>query len=495
LDEKFMNTCDLTAFSYPDVNLLIDGEWRSGSDNRWLPVQNPANGALLGHVAAASIYDLDQAAQSALRGFKVWRGTTAMSRRKLMRDAASLLRARTEEISPLITLEQGKPLREARAEVLMAADIIDWFADEAPRIAGRLLASRQESTQIQVMKEAVGPVAAFTPWNFPINQLVRKVAAALSTGCSIVAKAPEETPASPAALIHCFVDAGIPEGVINLVFGDPALISQTLISHPAIRKISFTGSTQVGKQLAAMAGSHMKRATMELGGHAPVIVAPCADPVAAARAFAATKWRNAGQICVSPTRFLVHESLKVAFVDTLVATARELNVGDGFNAETTLGPLANPRRVQSMRRLTDDARKKGAEVAFGGYSLENDAGCFYAPTIVVDAPTDSLLWNEEPFGPIAGVRTYRSLDEALNESNRLPYGLAAYLAARDAATIHYITQGVETGMVWVNETAPAWPELPFGGCKDSGIGSEGGDEALEAYLQTKMVSIKHTLNF
>ena len=330
-------------------------------------------------------------------------------------------------------------------------------------------------------------MAAFTPWNFPINQVVRKLSAALATGCSFIVKAPEETPASPAELIRAFADAGVPAGVLGLVYGHPAEISQYLIAHPVIRKVTFTGSTPVGKQLAALAGAHMKRVTMELGGHAPVIVAEDCDVERAAKIAATAKVRNAGQVCISPTRFLVANSVRKAFVDAMVTHTRAVKVGAGLEKETTMGPLANPRRLAAMERLTADAVQRGATLATGGERI-GSTGNFFAPTVIVDAPRESLVFNEEPFGPLAAVRGFDKIEEAIAEANRLPFGLAAYAFTSSLRTAQMLSEGLQTGMLWINQPAAPWPEMPFGGVKDSGYGSEGGPEALEAYLNTKSVS-------
>jgi len=474
--------------AYPNTRLLIDGQWCDAADGRTLPVVNPATGAEIGRVAHAGIADLDRALASAQKGFATWRATPAIERAKTMRAAAALVRERVDAIASWMTQEQGTPLAESKAETLSAADIIEWFADEGRRVYGRIVPPRNLAIQQTVLKEPVGPVAAFTPWNFPINQVVRKVCGALSTGCSIIVKAPEETPASPAGLLQAFVDAGVPAGVIGLVYGNPAEISGYLIPHPVIRKITFTGSTPVGKQLAAMAGAHMKRVTMELGGHAPVIVAEDADIGQAVRAAGAAKFRNAGQVCISPTRFLVHHAIREAFIEALVAHTRSLKVGEGLAAGTTMGPLANPRRLVAMQQFTEDAVQRGATVAAGGERI-GGSGNFFAPTVLTEVPLDARVFNEEPFGPMAAVRGFATLDEAIAESNRLPYGLASYAYTKSLATAHQLAQRLEVGMLWVNQPALALPEMPFGGVKDSGYGSEGGPEALEAYLVTKSVSI------
>jgi succinate-semialdehyde dehydrogenase/glutarate-semialdehyde dehydrogenase len=473
--------------AYPNTSLHIDGQWRPAEGGRTLPVLNPATEEVIGTVAHASKADLDEALAAAERGFAAWRKVSAHERAKLMRKAADIFRSRADAIAPLMTMEQGKPVGEAKMEILAGADIIDWFAEEARRAYGRVIPARAEGVYQLVVKEPVGPVAAFTPWNFPINQVVRKLSAAVATGCSIIVKAPEETPASPAALIQAFLDAGLPQGVAQLVYGVPAEISEYLIPHPTIRKVTFTGSTPVGKQLAALAGAHMKRVTMELGGHAPAIVFDDADLDLAARTLAAAKFRNAGQVCVSPTRLLVQESLYEPFVEKFVAHAQAVKVGDGMEAGTQMGPLAHDRRIPWVETLMADARQKGAQVRTGGERIGNK-GYFYQPTVLTGVGRDARMMNEEPFGPVAMIAPFREFDEVVEEANRLPYGLASYAFTRSAKTANAIAAKVESGMMTINHLGLALPEVPFGGVKDSGYGSEGGSEAIEAYLNTKFVS-------
>ena len=477
--------------SYPNTQLLIAGQWQDAADGRTLPVFNPATGEEIGRVAQAGIADLDRALAAAQKGFETWRDLSASERSKIMRRAAGLMRERATEIATLLTQEQGKPLAEATMETLAAADIIDWFAEEGMRVYGRIVPARNLAVRQMVLKDPVGPVAAFTPWNFPINQVVRKAAAALATGCSILVKAAEETPAAPAALIKAFVDAGMPAGVVGLVYGNPAEISGYLIPHPVIRKITFTGSTVVGKQLAALAGQHMKRVTMELGGHAPVIVAEDADLELAVKISGASKFRNAGQVCISPTRFLVHESIEKEFSAALAKYASGLKVGSGLADGTQMGPLANPRRLTAMADFMQDAMQRGATVAAGGERI-GGAGNFFAPTVLTDVPLDAKVFNDEPFGPLAAVRSFKSLEEAIAEANRLPYGLAGYAFTRSLKNAHQLAQRVEVGMLWINQPAMPSAEMPFGGIKDSGYGTEGGPEALEAYLNTRSISITNT---
>ncbi|SAK67217.1 succinate-semialdehyde dehydrogenase (NAD(P)(+)) [Caballeronia fortuita] len=474
---------DLPA--YPNTQIYIDGAWRDGS--RDTAVINPANEAEIGRLALAGEAELALAADAAARGFKEWRKVSPYERSKLMRRAAQNLRDRVEQIAAIMTMEQGKPFGEARIETLSAADIIEWFAEEGRRAYGRVIPSRADAVRQIVTREPVGPVAAFTPWNFPINQAVRKVSAALASGCSVVLKGPEETPASCAALVQAYADAGLPAGVLNLVFGVPADVSKYLIAHPAIRKISFTGSTPVGKLLASLAGEHMKRVTMELGGHAPAIVFKDADVPRAAKMLATAKFRNAGQVCISPTRFLVEEAAYDEFVQHFVATASAVKVGNGLDDGVQMGPLANGRRLEAMERLVADAREHGAKVLTGGERIGRE-GYFFAPTVLTDVPLSARIMTEEPFGPIAPIASFKSYDEVIAEANRLPYGLAAYAYTSSAATSAAVSDDIETGMLSINHQGLALPETPFGGVKDSGYGSEGGSEAMEAYLVTKFVT-------
>lgn len=478
----------MTSICYTDTLLLIDGQWCEAVDGKTIDVLNPATGMRIGKVAHAGIVDLDRALKSAERGFQAWRWIPAYERSVIMRRAAALVRERAEMIAQLLTMEQGKPLVESRLEVLAGAGIIEWFADEGMRVYGRIVPSRNPAAQQIVMKEPVGPVAAFTPWNFPINQIVRKLGAALASGCSFLVKAPEDTPASPAALLQAFIDTGVPPGTVGMVFGDPAEISSYLIPHPVIRKVTFTGSTVIGKQLAAMAGAHMKRSTMELGGHAPVIVAEDADIALAVKAAGSGKFRNAGQVCISPTRFLVHNSIKAEFVEGLVQYAESLKLGNGLAEETTMGPLVNARRLAAVSWVIDDARNKGAKVLTGGYQVGTN-GNFMSPTVMVNVPLEADILNNEPFGPVAAVQGFDTIEEAIAESNRLPYGLAAYAYTQSIKNVHLLSQQVEVGMLWVNQSAMTSPELPFGGIKDSGYGTEGGPEAMESYLNTKAVAV------
>ena len=471
---------------YRDTDLFIDGVWRNGSQER-LPVLDPATEETIGALAHAGIDDLDEALAAAAKGFRLWRDVGAFDRSKLMRKAAGILRERAEHVAYLMTREQGKPLAEARLETFGAADTIEWFAEEARRGYGRIVPARATNVTQLVIHEPVGPVAAFTPWNFPLNQAVRKVSAALAAGCSVILKGPEETPASCAELVRAFADAGLPAGVLNLVYGMPATISGHLIPHPVIRKISFTGSTPVGKKLSALAGEHMKRVTMELGGHAPALVFDDADVSLAVRILSGAKFRNAGQVCVAPTRFLVADGVYDDFLDGFVKVAKAVKVGNGLEDGVTMGPLANRRRVEAMEALTADAVERGAKVETGGERIGN-RGYFFQPTVLTGVPLDARIANDEPFGPVALVSRVGSYDEAIAEANRLPFGLASYAYTRSAKTMSDLGRDIEAGMLSINHHGLALPELPFGGIKDSGYGSEGGTEAMDAYVNTKLVT-------
>jgi len=475
-------------FAYGDVKLLIDGEWREAVAGERMPVLNPGTEKQIGWVSMARAADLDAALAAAARGFSVWRQTAPLERAKVLAGAAKLLRERTDRIAGLLSQEQGKTLVEARGELGRVAEMCDWMSGETQRIYGRLVPARTAGVTQTVLREPVGIVAAFTPWNFPVNQIVRKVASALAAGCSIIAKGAEETPASCAELVQAFVDAGAPPGSVNLVFGVPAEISAYLVPHPLVRKISFTGSTAVGKQLASLAGQHMKPTTMELGGHAPTLVFADTNIDNAAKTLVGAKFRNAGQICISPTRFLVERQVFDRFVDVFVESAKAIKVGLGVDPSTQMGPLANSRRVEAMQRLTADAVAKGAKLRLGGRRMQRD-GYFFEPTVFTDVPLDAALMNEEPFGPVAMINPFDDIESAIAEANRLPVGLAAYAFTGSAATAKAVAERVESGMVSINHIGFGLPETPFGGMKESGYGSEGGAEAIEAYLQTRFVTV------
>ena len=472
---------------YENLSLYIDGKFTSGSSGVTSDVINPANDAVLAKLPHAKKAELDAALAAADKGFKEWKRVSAYERAKILRKAADLVRERTEDIAKVLTQEQGKILLEARLEVQGAADIIDWFAEEGRRAYGRIIPARAEGVRNMVIMEPVGPVAGFAPWNFPVTQAVRKIAAALAAGCSIIIKCPEETPGSPLGLVRCFHDAGVPPGVINLVYGTPAEISEYLIPSPIIRKISFTGSVPVGKHLNALAASHMKRATMELGGHAPVLVYDDVDVDHVAKLMVAMKYRNAGQVCISPTRFFLQEKIYDKFVAQFTDLAKDIKVGDGMDPTSKMGPLANARRVNAIEQFVQDAVEKGAKVATGGKRIGNQ-GNFFEPTVLTDVPDNARIMNEEPFGPVAVMLRFKDTEEVLPRANKLPYGLASYAFTRNGKMAAQIADALESGMVTINHHGLALPETPFGGIKDSGFGHEGGTEGLLVYMQPKFVS-------
>jgi len=472
---------------YPDIKLFIAGKWRDGKEGKTLPVIDPATEEEIGRLSVATTPDLDEALASAERGFAVWRDVPAYERYRIMRRAADNLRQRKDDIAWLMTREQGKPLLQSALEVAAGADTVDWFAEEARRTYGQVIPARAPGVSQMTLKLPVGPVAAFTPWNFPVNQIVRKLSAALAAGCSIIIKAPEETPASPAELVRAFIDAGVPEDVVNLVYGVPSDISEYLIPHPVIRKISFTGSTPVGKHLASLAGQHMKRATMELGGHAPVLVFDDADVDKAVATMAAFKIRNAGQVCISPTRFLVQEKVADKFLDGFIASMEKIKIGNGLDKDTDMGPLANDRRIPAIESMITDATSRGANLVSGGERVGNK-GYFFQPTVLTDVPTDADIMNNEPFGPVSIVNRFSTYEDAISEANRLPFGLAAYAFTTSGETVQRMGRELESGMLTINHLGLAVPEVPFGGIKDSGYGTEGGSEAIESYLETRFVT-------
>lgn len=472
---------------YTDLLFYIDGQWTAGSSGHTEAVLNPSTGETLGQLPLASSEDLDTALAAAASGFETWAAMSAFDRSGILRRVAALVRDRHALMAESMTLDQGKPLAESTMEAKSAADHIEWYAEEGRRAYGRIVPSRNAAVRQLVVREPVGPVAAFTPWNFPINQAVRKIAGALAAGCSIIIKGPEEAPGAVIELVRCFHDAGVPKGVLNLVFGKPAHVSDYLIRSPVIRKVSFTGSTAVGRQLGALAASHLKLTTMELGGHAPFIVCADADVEAAAALACALKFRNAGQVCASPSRFYVHDDVFDLFSLRFTELAVQLKVGDGFDPSSQMGPLANARRLMMVQELIADARDLGATVLTGGNRI-GGTGNFFEPTLLADVPEQARLLNEEPFGPVAPLLRFNDLDSVIAQANSLDYGLAAFAFTRSLKTATELGNRLQAGMVSINHFGLALPETPFGGIKASGHGSEGGTEGLDAYLTTKFIS-------
>jgi acyl-CoA reductase-like NAD-dependent aldehyde dehydrogenase len=473
--------------TYPPLSLYIDGEFLQGNGRKEQDILNPATHEVIGQLPHASPEDLDRALAAADRAFQSWKKTSPLERSKILRKAGELMRERAAEIGRGITQDQGKPLPESTGEVMACGEHAEWHAEECRRIYGRVIPARNDAVRQTVLREPVGVVAAFSPWNFPFSQAVRKVCAALGAGCTIVLKGPEDAPSAVVALAKIFHDAGLPKGVLNLVWGVPTEVSEHLLNSPIVRKITFTGSTPVGKMLAAKAAAQMKRSTMELGGHAPVIVCDDADVDLALRNLATFKFRNAGQVCISPTRFYVQEGVYDRFVAGFLDKARSLKVGDGLAEGTQMGPLAQHRRVSAVAALIDDARERGASVLLGGSPMPG-VGNFFAPTVLADLPESSRLLHEEPFGPVASMIRFKSIDEVLQRANSLPFGLASYVFTQSSRNAHVLSTGLAAGMVSINHLGLALAETPFGGINDSGMGSEGGSETFDGYLNTKFVT-------
>jgi acyl-CoA reductase-like NAD-dependent aldehyde dehydrogenase len=471
---------------YPAVALYIDGEWTDGGGSRGDDIINPATGAVLGRVPFAEPQDVDRAIAAASAAFAGWRDMGPDGRSAILHRAAGLIRQRAAGIGRVMTLEEGKPLAEAAGEVHRAATLLEWDCEEGRRAYGRIIPTGP-SQILSVRQTPVGPVGAFVPWNFPAGGPMRKIAAALSAGCSIVIKPSEEVPGTVCLLAQAFADAGLPPGVLNLLFGVPDEISRRVIADPAIRFVAFTGSVPVGKHIAGLAAASMKPAIMELGGHAPVIVCADADPVAAAQACVRAKVVNAGQVCTSPSRFLADQRILAEFTDAFVAAMRSVKVGNGLDEGVRMGPMVSERRRTSVHRLISEAVEQGARVLLGGQPTSG-AGFFYPPTVLTEVPADAALLHEEPFGPVAPITGFDDLDSALASANALPYGLAAYGFTESAATAERLIAGFEAGILSINHCGGSVPQAPSGGVKDSGYGREGGHEGLNGYLVTKRVS-------
>ncbi len=470
--------------TYPDLHLYINGEWRKTAHD--LPVLNPATEEEIGRLPHAERRDLDDALDAAAEGFKVWSQTPPVTRANVLLKAAALMRERQEEIATAITAEHGKPLPQARLEGIRGCEFFEWDAGEATRTYGRVIPSAPGVRYI-VHHQPIGTVAAFSPWNFPMSQPCRKVAGAIAAGCSIILKAAEETPVGALHIARALHDAGLPPGVLNLVFGTPAKISEHLIKQDQVRLVAFTGSTTVGRHLTILASQHMTPVLMELGGHAPVIVCEDTDVEAAAISGAVRKMRNAGQVCTSPTRFFVHESVFEEYTEIFVRRAAATIVGNGVDPDVEMGPLANDRRIGALTDLVEDAKDKGAEVRTGGSKM-GDVGYFFQPTVLANVPGHARVMQEEPFGPLAIINPVASLEEGIEQANAVPYGLAAYGFTNRADYVDRMIEGIEAGNVSINTLEASLPETPFGGVKSSGYGREGGTEGLQHYMITKNIS-------
>ncbi len=472
--------------AYEDIKLLIDGEWRKG-DGGGEDIINPATGEVIGVCPHASAAELDMALEAAAKGFETWRRKTPLERQKVMEGAARNLEARIDEVAEILTVEQGKPFPESKLEIGFVIDMFRWYGEEGKRAYGRLVPPRVPGLRQMVTKEPVGPVAAFVAWNFPGTNVIRKVAGAIGAGCSIIIKPSEETPGTAIAIARALQDAGLPDGVLNMVFGVPDTVSRHLLASPVCRKLSFTGSVPVGKHLQKLAADQMMRTTMELGGHGPVVVFDDADVDKAMATMGGFKFRNAGQVCISPTRFFVQENVYGKFVDGITELAKNLNVGNGMDDGVQMGPLIADRRIEVMERFVADAKAHGAKLKTGGERMGN-VGSFYAPTVLADVPDDAMIMKEEPFGPLAPITPFKGVDDVLERANALPFGLASYVWTTDGVKAKTLEAELNAGMVGVNHPGVSMPETPFGGVNDSGYGSEGGIEGLEAYQRTKFVT-------
>ncbi|MEV4257642.1 NAD-dependent succinate-semialdehyde dehydrogenase [Spirillospora sp. NPDC049652] len=475
----------------PPPLLFIDGAWREAGDGRTRAVENPATETELTAVPLATAADLDDALAAAAAGFQRWRTTSAWDRSDLLRRFAQVIRADADRFALVMTLEQGKPLAQARGEVLASADQFDWYADEARRVYGRSVEGHDTSTRILVRREPVGPVAAFAAWNFPSLLTARKIAPALAAGCSIIVMAPIEAPLSTLLFAEVADRVGLPAGVLNIVTGEPAEVSRHLIASEVIRKVTLTGSVPVGVQLSVLAAQGMKETAMELGGHAPVLVFPDTDVRRAAGICARGKFRNGGQVCIAASRFLVHESVADEFTEAFVAETRALRLGDGREPDTDVGPLTTAARRDAIGALVDDAVARGARVEHGGGAPEDfQVGYYFTPTVLTGVSTDMRVMREEPFGPIAPIATFATFDEAVAVANATPYGLAGFVFTGDLTTAFRASEELEVGMVGVNHLTIATAEAPFGGVKQSGHGREGGAEGIDDYTVTKYVSMR-----
>ncbi|KHK63014.1 NAD-dependent succinate-semialdehyde dehydrogenase [Pseudomonas frederiksbergensis] len=473
--------------SYDPLYLFIGGEWISAEGRDTAAVVNPATGREIGRVPLATAGDLDHALEVTRLSFEQWHQTVPEKRAKILKRAADLILERAPQIAAQMTLEEGKPLNESLDEVTRAADYLEWFAESARRIDGRVVPANRPGVLQLVKRQAIGPVAAFTPWNFPAITPARKLSAALAAGCSVILKPGEESPSTALALARALDDAGLPKGVLQVVFGVPDQVSSHLIASPIIRKVTFTGSVPIGRLLSARAAEGVKPITLELGGHGPVLVFEDADIEKAAIEGVANRFRGTGQVCISSTRFLIQRGAYQAFVDHFVAATQALRIGDGLHPNTQVGPLANPRQLAKMEELVADAVEKGARVLVGGEALSGE-GYFFQPTVLADVPISARVMHEEPFGPIAVLMPFDELADGLQEANRLPYGLSAYAFTSSARTAIDVADGLEAGMIGINQYRIVATELPFGGMKESGHGSEGGIEGIEHYLTHKFIS-------
>lgn len=476
---------------YEIIELFINGDWCNASDGATKPVTCPASEDVIGSIAVAADDDINRALSAAKDGFDVWRKTGTWDRAAKIRKVADLIRERQSEIARLMSLETGKPLAESMGETGAAADQFEWYSEETKRIYGQIIEARTSDSRMAVIYQPVGVVAAFSAWNFPALLPARKIAAALGAGCAIIIKPAGETPASCAALIQACHDAGIPPGVVNMLTGNSGQIAEKLIRSPIVRKVSVTGSVPVGKQILSLAAEGVKKVSMELGGHGPVLVFDDFDAEKAAEICAPTKFRNCGQVCISPTRFYVHENSYEKFASRFAEIANSLKIGRGLDDGVQIGPMANKRGLETIQKMTQDALDRGAELLAGGKRPAGfNKGYFVEPTVLGRVPDDALVMTEEPFGPIAPITTFTDYDEVIARANSLPFGLAGYVFSNNLTTATRAYEDLELGMVGVNEMLLATAEAPFGGVKESGMGREGGSLGMHDYLDPKYVKMK-----
>lgn len=477
---------------YSGYGLFINGQWCSATGGETREVIDPTNEEVIGFIPVATRSDIDAAVNAAHTAFRTWRHTSPWERSALLHRTAAIIRERVEQSAHLMSSETGKPLAQSRGELNDAADQFDWYAGETQRIYGHTFQARVPEVRMQVRYEPVGVVAAFSAWNFPALLPSRKIAAALGAGCCVVVKPASEAAGSCMAVVQALHDAGLPPGTVNLVTGDSGFISEVLVGSPKVAKITLTGSTAVGRKMLHLAAEGIKRVSMELGGHAPVLVFEDADVEAAAEQCARFKFRNCGQVCASPSRFFVHESVYTSFVNRFGEIARSLKVGRGLAIDTDVGPLANRRGLINAQSLIADALDHGARLIAGGSRPEGlgSMGYYLAPTVLADVPQSARIMRDEPFAPVAPIATFSNFDQAISLANATPYGLASYLFTQSLKTATMASEAIEAGMVGINELAIASAEMPFGGVKDSGMGREGGSLGIRDYLEAKYIKTR-----
>jgi len=485
-----MATATATATAQAS-RMYIDGKWCDAQDGKTIGVINPATEEIVAPMAFGSRADTKRAIDAAAKAMPGWMKLTPFDRAKVLKKTADLMRERADAMARTLTMEQGKPLAEAKGEILHSADTFEWFAEEGKRAYGQVIPNSQPGKKHVTLKHPVGVVAAISPWNFPITLQSRKIAPSLAAGCTIVSKPASQTPLVLVQLFECLVDAGLPPGVANLVTGPAQDIADEFLENPIVRKISFTGSTEVGKQLMKGAADQVKRLSLELGGHAPFIVFPDADPEVGAKLAVMGKFRNNGQVCIAPSRFYVHSDVRKKFTEATVEFAKALKLGNGLDAGTEIGPMFEKRAMEGTQSLIDDAKSRGAKILTGGGKSSRFAkGYFFEPTVIGELPLDSRIMTEEPFAPVMPLLDFSKIDDVIRAANNTRYGLAAYVFTNDLSIAWKMAEGLEAGIIGINDPVPATPQCPFGGMKESGLGRELGHEGLEAYLETKYISFK-----